>query len=67
MGGTAHANPTQRMLPHSLIMVKNRKNLSFLSGYGEALPRLAGPINVSVDLKNDFLRFEYLCTAYPLE
>ena len=44
-------------------MMKNRKNFPFLSGCGKALPalrerhfqRLAGPINVSVDLKFDVL------------
>ena len=36
-------------LPHSLIMMKNRKNFPFLSGCRKAFPAHTGPLNVSVD------------------
>ena len=34
-----------------IIMLKNRKNLSFCRAAERYIQRLAGPINVSVDLK----------------
>ena len=50
------SNEEPQEFPHSLIM-KNRKNFPFLLGRGKALPVLilAGPINVSIDLKYDVL------------
>ena len=38
-----------------IIMLKNRKDLLFLTGCGKALPALSWTHNVSVDLKYDVL------------
>ena len=51
-----------------IIMLKNRKKLSiFYQAAERHFQRLAGHINVSVDLKYDVCACECLCTAYPLE